>query len=326
MSEKKQEGHGELSALDGAVAVLASTTKPGALKAFSYLLGGMGAYVGALLRRPGQQVEDGTDARTLVTTALARAAADRLASDPSYIQAAIEEYAPAAVQRKVNKAKISARAYETLLLEERDSVGDDEGTVSDEFLLSFDRMSEDASSEKMQEIWGRLLAGEIKTPGKFRRSTMRVLSDLDQVVANRFAEICDYEFEGALLVPGDESSTTADHIELEAAGLIKGAGGILSWSLQFDQAGVGAVRSGCFSLLLRGEPNYKHAFDAFALTRAGVELSSLVQGLPCEDKLKRLAERFRDTAVRGATLCGCESEGRLLKHTKREHLWGEGVI
>lgn len=54
------------------------------------------------------------------------------------------------------------------------------------------RFAQDASGEEMQILWGRILAGEIKTPGSFSPRTMQVVSLLTQKDAQLFQRLCAF--------------------------------------------------------------------------------------------------------------------------------------
>ena len=48
------------------------------------------------------------------------------------------------------------------------------------------------SDSQMQEIWARILAGEVNQPGSFSRRTLSILSDLDKSEAEVFAKLCGF--------------------------------------------------------------------------------------------------------------------------------------
>ncbi len=70
--ENSDEGLGAISKnLPDAWSAIPEPVQTSALKAFSRLIGGVGAYAAAWLRKPVQSVEDGTDAKSLMTRKLA---------------------------------------------------------------------------------------------------------------------------------------------------------------------------------------------------------------------------------------------------------------
>ena len=55
---------------------------------------------------------------------------------------------------------------------------------------SFSEAAQDVSDEEMQEMWARVLAGEVARPGTTTLRTMNVLRNLDQRPAQLFKRLC----------------------------------------------------------------------------------------------------------------------------------------
>ena len=49
---------------------------------------------------------------------------------------------------------------------------------------------QDVSSEEMQQLWGRILAGEVERPGSISFRTMSILKNLDRGTARLFKRLC----------------------------------------------------------------------------------------------------------------------------------------
>src|SRR3546814_13011379 len=58
----------------------------------------------------------------------------------------------------------------------------------DDWMNRFMRFAEDASSERLHELFARILAGEVVRPGSFGAATLRAVSELDQSIANDRSE------------------------------------------------------------------------------------------------------------------------------------------
>jgi hypothetical protein len=54
-----------------------------------------------------------------------------------------------------------------------------EKRIDDDWMNQFSRFAEDASSDDLRQIWGRVLAGEIRKAGSFSRHTLRFIAELD---------------------------------------------------------------------------------------------------------------------------------------------------
>lgn len=64
-------------------------------------------------------------------------------------------------------------------------------TASDHDLVArFFNEVQDVSSEGMQILWAKVLAGEVERPGSTSSRTLGILKDLDQTTANLFAKLC----------------------------------------------------------------------------------------------------------------------------------------
>ncbi|MCT4616671.1 MAG: DUF2806 domain-containing protein [Candidatus Gracilibacteria bacterium] len=69
-----------------------------------------------------------------------------------------------------------------------------DGEVSDEkldedWITRFFNIAGEISSEQMQVIWSKILAGEIKQPGSYNLRTLQVLRNINQSEANIFSKI-----------------------------------------------------------------------------------------------------------------------------------------
>jgi hypothetical protein len=70
-----------------------------------------------------------------------------------------------------------------------DSNKDDSGF--EDWLNIFGSYAERANSETMRQIWGKVLSGEVRKRGSFSPSALRVVSELDSSIAQRFQEIME---------------------------------------------------------------------------------------------------------------------------------------
>jgi hypothetical protein len=323
---------GEKNALAGVVQSLTdipTTAKPSLVRALSYLLGGFGNYLGAWLRRPVQAVEDRTDARTLITRAVALAAADKLAHDPDVIAAAMAQWGPADLNRHANKMKI---ARETII--ELSAVADDDGTeradqtqteIDDDFLNSFERFCSDSSDEKMQRLWARLLAGEIRRPGSYSRRTLRALYDMDSRTADQFTRVSAGALRDMIIVDSDERPEALETaIELEAAGLLSGAGGILHYTLRANDRGVALLAGNRLGLAVAVASGATIPLEALPLSPVGKELLTLLPPPDEESTLRSIAEHLKAKGAEGASLITVvRRDGAGVTYRVKEHLWGE---
>lgn len=156
-------------------------------KAVGDLLGGLTAIPAAKLKQYAQGIEDTTAARSAVAATIAKVAADEAGKDPVLMQAAAEIFLPTALRKAKNRISVAQSAAEHLAeTAASDTNGDGAAPPDDDWMNSFMRFAEDASSERLQDLFGRILAGQVLRPGAFGLATLRAMSELDQAIANDF--------------------------------------------------------------------------------------------------------------------------------------------
>lgn len=156
-------------------------------KAISNLLGGLTAIPAAWVKRPAQAIEDTTIARSTVAVILAKSVAERAMEDPVLMQAAAEIYLPTAIRKAENRVRVAQLAIEHASETTENSA--EAATPDDDWMNAFTRFAEDASSEKLQDMFGRILAGQVVQPGSFALATIRTAAELDQQTADDFSHV-----------------------------------------------------------------------------------------------------------------------------------------
>ena len=264
------------------------SAKVGFIKAVGYLFGGVANYIAAWTRRPTQSVDDKTDAKSIVTQAVAKAAAKSAAENPELVEAAVQAWLPKELRRQENKAKVVEYAA-------TDLSGEDEATnankqdISDDWLNAFERYCEDASSDKMRQLWGRVLAGEVKSPGSFSKATIRFLSELDISIAKSFEAMSGRIIGSNLFVldANNQNAELGELLELEAAGLISGVGGFLSWTPDLEEDGIFVLSGAQFGLVGHVSNNVAPSIQTMTVTGVGQQITKI---LPAPDERATLDE------------------------------------
>jgi hypothetical protein len=158
------------------------------VRALSNFLGGLTAIPAAWVKRPAQAIDDVTSARSAVAAILAKGVAEEALNDPIAMRAAAEIYLPGAIRKARNKVQVAHLAVRHTAEKAREAGSCDNAVPpSDDWLNAFSRFAEDASSEKLQDLYARILAGEVVNRGSFSLPTLRVVSELDQQTAADFA-------------------------------------------------------------------------------------------------------------------------------------------
>lgn len=118
---------------------------------------------------------------------LAKGVAEEALNDPIAMQAAAEIYLPTMVRKARNRVQVALLAAEHAAEALADSEGGQAAPPEDDWMNSFMRFAEDASSEKLQDLFARILTGEVTRPGSFTLATLRAVAELDQATAQDFS-------------------------------------------------------------------------------------------------------------------------------------------
>lgn len=91
-------------------------------------------------------------------------------------------------QRQFNIENIADKACDLL----KDVTDCSKEPISDDWMSRFIIAAQDVSDEDVQNMWAKILAGEIQRPGKFSMRTLDVLRNLSKKEAEEFKEILPY--------------------------------------------------------------------------------------------------------------------------------------
>lgn len=291
-----------------AIAGIPRALVPASIKALDRLVGAAVDVPAAWLAQKKAKIESQTLAYGLVEEAIAKAVAAHAAADVETVQRAVEALVRTSYRKQVNRESVAVAMLEDL---SEQPTGDNsvraESTsqaIDDDWLNVFERYAEDASTERMQTLWGRVLAGEVRKPGRFSMRTLRFLSEFSQGDALLFADYCKStfgDFAPKKLIKPDDLKDIRGLISLEAAGLIQGASGLgLSLNLTLDAQGVGHIHEGSLFLVLKGKPEIKITNSACVLTPLGQELLSLLPGRDVRAAARAVGFAIRSPEIESA--------------------------
>jgi uncharacterized repeat protein (TIGR03899 family) len=116
------------------------------------------------------------------TTPIAVRAAERIAHIEERRQLNIERIIAAAIPELPNK--VSPKS------------------VDPDWIAAFFDQCKDVSTEHMQQIWARMLAGEVANPGTFSRRTLLIVQSMTKSEAESFTQFCSLTFEFDKLIYG----------------------------------------------------------------------------------------------------------------------------
>ncbi|MDU9031778.1 DUF2806 domain-containing protein [Pseudomonas corrugata] len=202
-----------------------------------------------------------------------REISDRLDPDIGiidFIEGASRREAYVAAHKEINVAKALIYAQDSIT---DDSGGAKEGELEDDWIYRWRDYTGNISSDEMQQLWGRLLAGEVKSPGTYSLRCLDFIRNLSHKEAKLIEGASKYNLEG-LIWSGSTATSQAfsDFLELETLGLITGVAGGLSNKLGTSDPSKGWIR---FLKSHRKGLLIKHADAGKQLTLGGYMVTSL---------------------------------------------------
>lgn len=106
-----------------------------------------------------------------------------------YIESVEEQTIKQLLRKQYNKENIANKAYDILIAEETEKVN---STFNDDWMEYFFEFAQNIKDEDMQNLWARILAGEIKTGGSFSIRSLSILSKMSKQEALVFDKVCKH--------------------------------------------------------------------------------------------------------------------------------------
>ena len=206
----------------------------------------------------------------------------------------IDEILASQILLLVNKTNVAKRAVNYLaapsFLPESEPKSD-ATEVDPDWLNHFGGYAEKASSEKVRDLWARVLAGEVRRPGSFSLTTLRLLAELDQQMASWFQKEIEFRIMGKyILHPNDYSGKRLDRLVfLEEVGLlhhVAPSGGIAHTFKPGPDGYVGVFEG---DMCLRIHIDREVKLGVIPITRVGREIATILPPVDPRSIFRRLA-------------------------------------
>lgn len=144
------------------------------------------------------------------------------------------------VRKELNVASAIVHAEETLRTE-RGEVPND--TVEEDWLYRWRDHAGEVSSEELQKIWGKLLAGEVKAPGTYSLRTLEFLKNLSRSEAQLIERVSSFAFNGIIWRPREGGYklplSFTELMDLQELGILSGIDAMgLEFSLEDPEISV----------------------------------------------------------------------------------------
>ena len=178
-----------------AIESIAGVSLPGpvrqnALKALDRLCSAIVEVPSAYLEGFANEKRAVTEARKKLIETTATQIASRMEVDEEYARVAFRKYGQKIIREQVNLDLISEEAARQLKDTDNTQTGGEIGQIDDDWLNHFEKEACQRSTEDMQLLFGKILAGEIRRPSSFSIKAVKIMGEIDTVVANLFKRLC----------------------------------------------------------------------------------------------------------------------------------------
>ena len=204
------------------------------------------------------------------------------------------------MRREVNVGKAVLHAQAEL---EDDAREPPSGRVGEDWISRWRDSASQVSDEELQTLWGRVLAGEIKSPGTFSLRTLEFLKNLSKQDAEEIAKLAPFVVEGSLFLTTQSiwesvGITLGFLLRLHDLGLVEvtpDARGVTRTfaSSQKDRFELGLVAFNRGLMVTDQDADKTLSLQARRLTSVGKEVLKLGHFLPNEPALRQLGQTIR---------------------------------
>lgn len=210
----------------------------------------------------------------------------------------IAQYVLARNKQKVeNVEEIISKAKQQFAPDEQVS----EEPVEKDWMTRFLNIAEEVSDDDMQNIWARVLAGEIKKPKSYSLRTLDVLRNISVDEAKLLVKVSNYLLDINYICTEDFALSLDDSICLDDIGMLCGENLTVTYTIPDN---------GCYSFSLNrhnriniyGPIGLKVKILNRKLTRAGAEIMSLIQEHNYIDYYKNLSAKIKSLGVTKVTI------------------------
>ena len=204
-------------------------------------------------------------------------------------------------KKQLNLESVTAYAAEELKNEEPI----DDEPLNEDWTTRFFNIAEDISNEEMQALWGRILAGEIKSPKSYSLRTLEFLKNLSKEEAECFMKFCEarvisgdkhfiYNQDKGKLLEDEFGITFTDRLLMTELGLIASENNLeFSFRPTLQNKVTIVMNYGNKGIVLFRDENVpKQAIEVLLFTKVGIELSRLVQQTPNQNYIDKICSSF----------------------------------
>lgn len=262
--------------------------------------------------------EKGKSERNVIAT-FSNEASKTISENPSFKDRA-ELYAETVIEKsQKTREDISKKTLKHL--SEMDGAFENISSPTEDFMRAFENIAEKASSEELQDLMSRILAGEIRKPGSISRAALSIANILDKNIIESMLFIKPY-INLASWVCCDALSVSElyPHAELLSSVGITTSLGVRNCGFSKDGYALHEYFQGCILISLKdkGLPlHFAPQVDGFNITRSGKELFSILPENKSVD-IEAIRDSYSKNRFLGEIRIGKKEDG-CDKYTFREN-------
>lgn len=188
--------------------------QPGIIKAISHLIYGVADIPIAYLQGFADSIRSTTEARRHLRIEAARSLADGFKTNSALATRAYAQHATKILKEQVNVEDVLGIALDQLSKSE--ATAEPQGVPNDDWLATLRNEAAQRSSDEMKLAFGKILAGEIESPGKYSIRTVRTLGMMETRTASLFKRLCNLvlvvdSVDARVIVPSGSAAHNALH-------------------------------------------------------------------------------------------------------------------
>ena len=193
-----------------------------AIKAIDQLLGGFLEIPAAQMKGMAKKIEAKHDRDIKFDDAMNDYAISRAKEHGAFIGRALAAHEVRIARFQLNREKIARQSVGYI---EKSPEGELDKIVDVDWLEIFGSRAEKVSNEHIQQIWAKVFAGEINSPGSFSLSTLMLLSNLSKPDAELIAKYSANVLHDGLVdvIENEQGYFKEDLIRLDELGILSNA-------------------------------------------------------------------------------------------------------
>lgn len=254
----------------------------------------VGAKMPAILAES-QAHKDEREGRSAFHKGLVEAAVEKAKKDPELVERMFDRLVEEEFGKQENREAVATLAIEHLS-DDGAPANDTTPDVDSDWLNTFTRHAETATSEKLRDMWARVLSGEIRQPGSICLRTMQFVSTMDSETVAAAQSLLPW-----LINKRYTPKLLNKHVPLESLqlardeGLIGALAGEINNTMTFTGGTIALTTAG-HALFLDGIAGQSFTYSCISSSRVLREIASVIPYEPTSTPALAFAEALKSQA------------------------------